>query len=82
MRDVISTAIFNSQVQHATNGQTRWAVTFVNNETWVGSIEKLGAVYVIYDDRAPVYFSPDQVIYLTIALNEPAVNKVRQILAS
>jgi hypothetical protein len=82
MRDVISTAILNSQVQHATNGETRWAVTFVNNETWVGPIEKLGTVYVIYDDRAPLYFSADQVIYLTLALHEAGRQNVRQILAN
>ena len=82
MRDVISTAILNSQVQHATTGETRWAVTFVNNETWVGPIEKLGSVYVIYDDRTPIYFSADQVIYLRIAVNEPGKHKVHQILAN
>jgi hypothetical protein len=82
MRDVISTAILDSQVHHATSGETRWAVTFVNNETWVGPIEKLGTVYVIYDDRAPIYFSAEQVIYLTIALNETGKYKVRQILAN
>ena len=82
MRDVISTAILNSQVHHATNGETRWAVTFVNNETWVGPIEKLGTVYVVYDDRAPIYFSADQVIYLTIALNEPGKQKVHQIVVN
>jgi len=82
MRDVISTAILDSQVQHATNGETRWAVTFVNNETWTGPIEKLGTVYVIYDDRTPVYFSADQVIYLTIALNEAGKQKVHRILAN
>ena len=82
MRDVISTAILNSQVQHATNGETRWAVTFVNNETWVGPIEKLGTVYVIYDDRAPIYFSAEQVIYLTVALNEASKHKVHQMLAN
>lgn len=80
MRDLISTAIFDSQVQHATNGQTRWQVTFVNNATWTGTIEKLGTAYVLYTDKAPIYFAPSQVIYLTMAVSEQATNRIRHIL--
>ena len=75
MRDVISIAINSGQTRHSTNGQTRWKVTFVNNETWVGPIEKLGNAYVIYDDEAPIYFSADQVIYLTMTSSEPSISK-------
>lgn len=80
MRDVISTAILNSQIQRGTNGQTRWEVTFVNNETWVGPIEKLGETYVLYDDRASIYFCANQVIYLTVALSDQNRHNVRPIL--
>ena len=83
MRDLISTAILNSQVHGRANGQTRWHVTFVNNETWTGSIEKLGPAYVLYGDQAAIYFCASQVIYLMIATTEPgSSNNVRQLLNS
>ena len=82
MRDVISTAILNSQIQRGTTGKTRWEVTFVNNQTWVGPIEKLGEAYVLYDDRASIYFCANQVIYLTVALSDHNKHIVRTIQSS
>jgi hypothetical protein len=83
MRDLISTAILDSQVHGHANGQTRWQLTFVNNETWTGAIERLGSVYVLHGDNASIYFCASQVIYLMIAPVEPcSKGSVRQLLNS
>jgi hypothetical protein len=65
MTNVVSTAITNGTINYQTSPQTKWLVTFTNNESRKGTLLDLGGGTFLLEGSNPYYFSADQVVYLT-----------------
>lgn len=71
MSDVVSAAISHAAANLSANKQTRWAVTFVNNETRTGTLQPLGNGNYAIHGKPSIYFFPAvQVAYLTVSADQ------------
>lgn len=67
MSDVVSSAITNSAVNFQTTANTRWTITFTNNEVRKGQLTSLGGGSYLLQGQRPHYFSAAQVVYMTMS---------------
>jgi hypothetical protein len=65
MTDIVTSATIHANLQHATDKETIWTVTFTNNETRSGTLMSIGnSDYVLNKGDRAYYFSAAQVVYL------------------
>lgn len=67
MTDIVNAAITNGNVNFQTNQNTKWSITFANNEGRKGRLLPLGNGNYLLQGERPYYFSASQVIYMTIS---------------
>lgn len=67
MTDLVTAAIANGKVNFEADKNTKWTITFANNESRKGTLVSLGSGNYLLVNKRPYYFSAAQVIYMTIA---------------
>ncbi|KQQ93639.1 hypothetical protein [Massilia sp. Leaf139] len=68
MVDIVTAATIHGSQNFDTNGNTKWTITFTNNESRKGQVVSLGnGTFMLNGDQRVYYFSAEQVVYMTIS---------------